>query len=69
MIHEPNGPTPYSQFEHSSIPGTVKKLFNLKSNYLTKRDAWAGSFERYFDLRDTPRDDCPGLALQFFDHQ
>ncbi|GAV89902.1 LOW QUALITY PROTEIN: Phosphoesterase domain-containing protein, partial [Cephalotus follicularis] len=59
VIHEPVGPTPYSQFEHSSIPATVKKLFNLRSNFLTKRDAWAGTFENYFYLRDTPRDDCP----------
>ncbi|XP_028784727.1 non-specific phospholipase C1 [Neltuma alba] len=59
VIHEPEGPTPYSQFEHSSIPATVKKLFNLKSNFLTKRDAWAGTFEKYFHLRDTPREDCP----------
>lgn len=63
MIHEPDGPTPYSQYEHSSIPATVKKLFNLKSNFLTKRDAWAGTFEKYFYIRDTPRDDCPGLHL------
>ncbi|XP_044483136.1 non-specific phospholipase C1-like [Mangifera indica] len=59
VIHEPEGPTPYSHYEHSSIPATVKKLFNLKSNFLTKRDAWAGTFEKYFFLRDTPRDDCP----------
>lgn len=59
VIHEPDGPTPYSQYEHSSIPATVKKLFNLKSNFLTKRDAWAGTFEKYFYIRDTPRDDCP----------
>ncbi|KAL2488642.1 ATP-dependent zinc metalloprotease FTSH 7 [Forsythia ovata] len=59
VIHEPSGPTPYSQYEHSSIPATVKKLFNLRSNFLTKRDAWAGTFENYFYLRDTPRDDCP----------
>ncbi|XP_027111047.2 non-specific phospholipase C1 [Coffea arabica] len=59
VIHEPNGPTPQSQFEHSSIPATVKKLFNLKSNFLTKRDAWAGTFENAFKLRETPRDDCP----------
>ncbi|KAF9599151.1 hypothetical protein IFM89_035430 [Coptis chinensis] len=59
VIHEPNGPTPHSQFEHSSIPATVKKLFNLNSNFLTKRDAWAGTFEDHFYLRDTPRDDCP----------
>ncbi|KAG6792786.1 non-specific phospholipase C1-like [Populus alba x Populus x berolinensis] len=59
VIHEPDGPRPDSQFEHSSIPATVKKLFNLNSNFLTRRDAWAGSFENYFYLRDTPRDDCP----------
>ncbi|KAL3850596.1 hypothetical protein ACJIZ3_012478 [Penstemon smallii] len=59
VIHEPSGPTPYSQYEHSSIPATLKKLFNLQSNFLTKRDAWAGTFEKYFSLRDTPRDDCP----------
>ncbi|XP_015086362.1 non-specific phospholipase C1 [Solanum pennellii] len=59
VIHEPKGPTTSSQFEHSSIPATVKKLFNLKSSFLTKRDAWAGTFENYFRLRKTPRDDCP----------
>lgn len=59
VIHGPSGPTPSSQFEHSSIPATVKKLFNLNSNFLTKRDAWAGTFQKYFNLRDTPRNDCP----------
>lgn len=59
VIRKPNGPTPTSEFEHSSIPATVKRLFNLKSNFLTKRDAWAGSFESYFYLRDSPREDCP----------
>ncbi|KAJ8769787.1 hypothetical protein K2173_007647 [Erythroxylum novogranatense] len=59
VIHEPTGPKSDSQFEHSSIPATVKKLFNLNSNFLTKRDAWAGTFDEYFYLRDTPRDDCP----------
>lgn len=59
VIHEPQGPTKTSKFEHSSIPATVKKLFNMNSNFLTKRDAWAGTFERYFSLRKTPRTDCP----------
>lgn len=59
VIHEPDGPTPTSQFEHSSVPATVKKLFNLSSGHLTKRDAWAGSFEKYFTMRDSPRTDCP----------
>lgn len=62
MIHKPKGPYPDSQFEHSSIPATVKKLFNLNSNYLTKRDAWAGTFESYFNLK-APRTDCPGILL------
>ncbi|BAS87162.1 non-specific phospholipase C1 [Oryza sativa Japonica Group] len=59
VIHEPNGPQDSSQYEHSSIPATVKKLFNLHSNFLTKRDAWAGTFENYFKIRKTPRTDCP----------
>ncbi|GAB2222246.1 hypothetical protein Droror1_Dr00013452 [Drosera rotundifolia] len=59
VIHKADGPTPTSEFEHSSIPATVKKLFNLSSNFLTKRDARAGTFEKYLRLPDTPRDDCP----------
>jgi phospholipase C len=60
VVHEPRlKPTPSSQFEHSSIPATVKKLFNLTSDFLTKRDAWAATFEDLFTLRDTPRTDCP----------
>lgn len=58
VLHEPSGPYPTSQFEHSSIPATVKKIFNLKE-FLTKRDAWAGTFETVL-TRDTPRTDCPG---------
>jgi hypothetical protein len=60
VIHEPNGPQATSQYEHSSIPATVKKLFNLHSNFLTKRDQWAGTFENYLKIRKTPRTDCPG---------
>lgn len=59
IIHTPNGPTASSQFEHSSIPATVKKLFNLKSDFLTRRDAWAGTFESVLSSRSTPRTDCP----------
>ncbi|KAF2311488.1 hypothetical protein GH714_024237 [Hevea brasiliensis] len=40
------GPYPNSEFEHSSVPATIKKMFNLSSNFLTHRDAWAGTFER-----------------------
>ncbi|KAJ4950439.1 hypothetical protein NE237_027271 [Protea cynaroides] len=57
VLHGPSGPYPTSQFEHSSIPATVKKIFNLK-DFLTKRDAWAGTFETLL-TRTTPRTDCP----------
>ncbi|OMO66565.1 Phosphoesterase [Corchorus capsularis] len=57
VIHGPSGPYPTSEFEHSSIPATVKTIFNLKE-FLTKRDAWAGTFECVL-TRKTPRTDCP----------
>ncbi|OVA02926.1 Phosphoesterase [Macleaya cordata] len=58
VVHGPSsGPYPTSEFEHSSIPATVKKIFNLRE-FLTKRDAWAGTFETVL-TRKTPRTDCP----------
>ncbi|XAR63331.1 hypothetical protein NMG60_11023236 [Bertholletia excelsa] len=57
VLHGPSGPYPTSEFEHSSIPATVKKIFNLKE-FLTKRDAWAGTFEIVLN-RSSPRTDCP----------
>ncbi|CAI0417147.1 unnamed protein product [Linum tenue] len=59
LMSRPNGPEPSSEFEHSSIPATIKKLFNLSSNFLTHRDAWAGTFEGLFDELTSPRTDCP----------
>lgn len=56
VIHEPIGQSPFSQFEHSSIHATLKKLFNLDS-FLTRRDAWAGTFEYLFSK--TIRTDTP----------
>ncbi|GMN61540.1 hypothetical protein TIFTF001_030629 [Ficus carica] len=58
VLHGPSGPFPSSQFEHSSIAATVKKIFNLP-NFLTKRDEWAGTFESVFLSRTAPRADCP----------
>lgn len=55
----PKGPTPNSEFEHSSIPATIKKMFNLSSNFLTHRDAWAGTFEEVVGQLTSPRTDCP----------
>ncbi|OAY57973.1 non-specific phospholipase C2 [Manihot esculenta] len=60
VVHGPNGsPFPTSEYEHSSIPATVKKLFNLSSPFLTKRDEWAGTFEGVVQTRTEPRTDCP----------
>ncbi|PON97619.1 Acid phosphatase [Trema orientale] len=60
VVHGPNGsPFPTSEFEHSSIPATVKKIFNLSSPFLTKRDEWAGTFEGIVQKRTEPRTDCP----------
>ncbi|KAK5669041.1 Non-specific phospholipase C6 [Batrachochytrium dendrobatidis] len=43
-------------FEHSSIPATLKKLFNLP-NFLTPRDAAALTFDDVISLSE-PRTDC-----------
>jgi len=58
VVHRATGPSPSSEYEHSSIPATLKKLWNLP-NFLTNRDAWAGTFESVFSGRTTPRTDCP----------
>jgi phospholipase C len=57
VIQEPKGPYASSQWEHSSISATIKNLFNLP-NFLTKRDAWAGSFSELLTLK-SPRTDAP----------
>ncbi|KAH9613941.1 hypothetical protein KSS87_016153 [Heliosperma pusillum] len=59
VVSKPRGPTPNSEYEHSSIPATIKKIFNLKSNFLTHRDAWAGTFEGVVTQLTQPRTDCP----------
>uniref|UniRef100_A0A0D9UVR3 Phospholipase n=1 Tax=Leersia perrieri TaxID=77586 RepID=A0A0D9UVR3_9ORYZ len=48
-----------AEYEHSSIPATIKAIFNLSSDFLTRRDAWAGTFHHIFDELDEPRADCP----------
>jgi len=58
LVHKPKGPTPTSEYELSSIPATIKKIFNLDS-FLTKRDEWAGTFEDILLQRTEPRTDCP----------
>ena len=62
VYHRPqHGPFPTSEFEHSSIPATIKKLFNLP-HFLTKRDAWAGTLDELWtgdNALNEIRDDCP----------
>ncbi|KAJ6823299.1 non-specific phospholipase C2 [Iris pallida] len=59
VVHGPKGPTPTSEYEHSSIPATMKKIFGLQTPFLTRRDAWAGTFEGIVQTRTEPRTDCP----------
>lgn len=63
VISSPKGPAPNSEYEHSSIPATIKTMFNLSSNFLTHRDAWAGTFEQVVGELTSPRTDCPGTSL------
>ena len=69
VFQEPKGPYNSSQFELTSICSTAKTLFNL-TGFLTKRDAWAGSFDELLTLsepRDTPLHlpDAPKPAVPF----
>jgi hypothetical protein len=58
VFQEPQaGPSPTSQFEHASVPATIRQLFGLP-DFLTERDAWAGTFAELLTL-DAPRTDAP----------
>jgi phospholipase C len=56
----PRGVVDHTQYEHASIPGTLKKLFGL-SGSLTKRDAAASTFEGALSLA-TPRMDTSAMV-------
>jgi len=56
IVHEPVNGTHY---EHSSVVATVRKMLVPDQPYLTKRDAWAQTFEWLVDTMDSPRTDCP----------
>jgi len=56
VFQKPTGPFSSSEFEETSVPATLKNLFNL-TGFLTKRDEWAGSFHEL--LLNTPRVDTP----------
>ena len=52
-------PTATSEYDLTSIMATVRKLYNMSSPALTKRDAWAATFEHAFTQLSAPRTDCP----------
>ena len=66
VIHEPidpdtgrREPTPTSQYDGTSIIASIKNIFQLP-NFLTKRDAWSGSFHSWLGRGLTaPRTDTP----------
>lgn len=65
VVHEPPAfvkPNATSQFELSSIPATLHRVFNTP-NFLTARDAWAAPFDFIWDPTwsniTAPRTDCP----------
>ena len=47
-----------SQYDGTSIVATIKRLFDLP-DFLTRRDAWAASFDHLFDELPAPRSDTP----------
>jgi hypothetical protein len=48
-------PTPTSQFEHTSVMATIRKLWGISKQNLTRRDGWAATFTELLSL-DTPRE-------------
>lgn len=48
-----------SQFELTSIMGTVRQLLGIPDVNLTARDAWSARFTYLFDQLSSPRTDCP----------
>eukprot|EP00756_Hemistasia_phaeocysticola_P010322 Hpha_TRINITY_DN15008_c2_g20::TRINITY_DN15008_c2_g20_i2::g.123940::m.123940/K01114/plc; phospholipase C len=57
VIGKPDGPTPTSEYELTSVIATAGKIFGFEG-FLTKRDEWAGTFEKHLN-ESKPRTDCP----------
>ena len=55
-------PFPSSEFDLTSIPATVRKIFKLQSPCLTARSCWVATFDDEVLKRQTPRGDCPESA-------
>ncbi len=58
---EAQKPFPTSQYDHTSVMATFRKVLGFTEGPLTKRDAWSGTFEHIFSL-DEPRTDAPMRA-------
>lgn len=61
VISEPPAsqkPFPNSEYDHTSILSTARKILGIDLPPLTNRDAWAATFEHVLDL-PSPRTDCP----------
>ena len=44
-----------NHFDHSSLAATLKKVWGLQGGFLTKRDAWAATFEDVVMQRNNQR--------------
>eukprot|EP01089_Gocevia_fonbrunei_P020642 TRINITY_DN7737_c0_g1_i1.p1 TRINITY_DN7737_c0_g1~~TRINITY_DN7737_c0_g1_i1.p1 ORF type:complete len:527 (-),score=110.70 TRINITY_DN7737_c0_g1_i1:35-1615(-) len=58
VVSEPTEQGVNKHYDHTSVAATLKKVMNL-TDFLTKRDAWAPTFEQVVTGRDSPRSDCP----------
>jgi hypothetical protein len=52
-------PAPNSEYELTSIMASARKILGINLPPLTKRDAWAATFENLVNVLETPRTDCP----------
>ncbi len=50
-----------SQYDHTSVMATFRKMMNMSEGPLTRRDAWSATFEHLFSLSE-PRTDAPWSA-------
>jgi phospholipase C len=68
IISEPPAaqkPTPTSEYDLTSIMATVRKVLPMLNTTppLTKRDAWAATFEHAVESLSAPRGDCPTSVI------
>eukprot|EP01059_Diplonema_ambulator_P000654 TRINITY_DN1053_c0_g1_i4.p1 TRINITY_DN1053_c0_g1~~TRINITY_DN1053_c0_g1_i4.p1 ORF type:complete len:487 (+),score=169.97 TRINITY_DN1053_c0_g1_i4:205-1665(+) len=58
VIPKAQGPTPNSEYDLTSLLSTMKNMFGL-GDHLSKRSAWAGTYDQYLMELTEPRTDCP----------